>query len=50
MARLSDTVALLGDLIAFPTISELSNLDMIAYLAHRLEAAGARVRGEDRQR
>jgi acetylornithine deacetylase len=43
MARLSDTVALLGDLIAFPTISELSNLDMIAYLAHRLEAAGARV-------
>ncbi|MDR9394344.1 acetylornithine deacetylase [Roseovarius sp. SYSU LYC5161] len=41
--QLSDTVALLGDLIAFPTISELSNLDMIAYLAHRLESAGARV-------
>ena len=41
--QLSDTVALLGDLIAFPTVSELSNLDMIAYLAHRLEQAGARV-------
>ncbi|MBZ0123982.1 MAG: acetylornithine deacetylase [Roseovarius sp.] len=42
-AQLSETVALLGDLIAFPTVSELSNLDMIAYLAHRLEDAGARV-------
>ncbi len=41
--QLSDTVALLGDLIAFPTVSEVSNLDMIAYLAHRLEADGARV-------
>ena len=41
--RLSDTVALLGDLVAFPTVSELSNLDMIAFLAHRLEAAGAKV-------
>jgi acetylornithine deacetylase len=41
--QLSDTVALLGDLIAFPTVSELSNLDMIAYLAHRLEHEGARV-------
>jgi len=27
--QLSDTVALLGDLISFPTVSELSNLDMI---------------------
>jgi len=41
--QLSDTVGLLRDLIAFPTISELSNLDMIAYLGHRLESAGARV-------
>ena len=41
--QLSDTVALLGDLIAFPTVSQVSNLDMIAYLAHRLESAGARV-------
>lgn len=41
--QLADTVALLGDLIAFPTVSEVSNLDMIAYLAHRLEADGARV-------
>lgn len=40
---LSDTVSLLGDLVAFPTISDRSNLDMIAVLAHRLESAGARV-------
>ena len=40
---LSDTVALLHDLIAFPTVSEMSNLDMIAYLAHVLESHGARV-------
>lgn len=40
---LSDSVALLGELIAFPTVSELSNLDMIAYLAHRLESCGASV-------
>jgi len=41
--QLSDTVALLGDLISFPTVSEFSNLDLIAYLAHRLEDAGATV-------
>ena len=41
--QLSDTVALLGDLITFPTVSDLSNLDMIAYLAYRLEEAGAKV-------
>jgi acetylornithine deacetylase len=41
--HLADTVSLLRDLIAFPTISEVSNLDMIAYLAHRLESSGARV-------
>lgn len=41
--QLSDTVALLRDLIAFPTVSEMSNLDMIAYLAHVLESHGAKV-------
>jgi acetylornithine deacetylase len=41
--QLSDTVALLGELIAFPTVSELSNLDMIAYIAHQLEGVGATV-------
>ena len=41
--QLADTVALLHDLIAFPTISEVSNLDMIGFLAHRLESHGARV-------
>jgi acetylornithine deacetylase len=40
---LSDTVTLLGDLIAYPTVSESSNVDMISYLAYRLEDAGARV-------
>lgn len=41
--KLSDTVALLRELIAFPTISDVSNLDMIAYLAHLLEHQGAKV-------
>ena len=41
--HLSDTITLLGELVSFPTISEMSNVDMIAYLAHRLEASGARV-------
>ena len=41
--QLADTVALLRELVAFPTISEVSNLDMIAYLGHRLESCGARV-------
>jgi acetylornithine deacetylase len=41
--RLRDTIDLLGELIAFPTISTDSNLAMIAFLAERLEAAGARV-------
>ncbi len=43
MDRLRDTIDLLGELIAFPTISTDSNLAMIAFLAERLEAAGARV-------
>ncbi len=41
--QLADTVALLRELVAFPTISEVSNLDMIAYIGHRLESCGARV-------
>ena len=40
---LSQTIDLLGDLIAFPTVSKDSNLDMITYLANRLETAGAKV-------
>ena len=43
MADLSQTVTLLRDLIAFPTISDQSNTDMIAWLGHRLEQAGATV-------
>ncbi len=43
MVTMSDTLSVLGDLIAFPTISEYSNLDMMAYMAERLEDAGARV-------
>jgi acetylornithine deacetylase len=43
MAELADTVAVLQDLISFPTVSAESNLGMIAYLAERLERAGARV-------
>lgn len=37
------TIDILGDLIAFPTVSADSNLAMIDYLASRLEACGARV-------
>lgn len=40
---LDQTKRILGDLIAFPTVSSDSNLAMIAYLAERLEAAGAAV-------
>jgi acetylornithine deacetylase len=43
VSRLADTAAILSDLIAFPTVSAESNLAMIAWLAERLEAAGARV-------
>jgi acetylornithine deacetylase len=39
---LEATVAALGELIAFPTVSADSNLAMVAWLAERLEAAGAR--------
>jgi len=41
--RLARTVALLDHLIAYPTISADSNLDLINDLATRLESCGARV-------
>ena len=40
---LDETKRILAELIAFPTVSADSNLDMIAYLADRLETCGARV-------
>jgi acetylornithine deacetylase len=40
---LGPTTQILSDLIAFPTVSRDSNLEMIAYLAQRLEDCGARV-------
>ena len=40
---LQTTKDILADLIAFPTVSANSNLDMIAYLASRLEDCGADV-------
>jgi acetylornithine deacetylase len=43
MGDLRETTAILADLVAFPTVSADSNLEMIAYLASRLDAAGARV-------
>ncbi|MBT8154179.1 acetylornithine deacetylase [Epibacterium ulvae] len=43
MDRLHRAKALLADLIAFPSVSADSNLDLIAYVAHVLEEAGARV-------
>ena len=44
MDTLTQTQDMLGDLIAYPTISSDSNLDIIAYLAQRLEDAGASVK------
>jgi acetylornithine deacetylase len=41
MSALDDTKAILGDLIAFPTVSADSNLDLIAYTADRLSDCGA---------
>ncbi|MEZ5714245.1 MAG: acetylornithine deacetylase [Paracoccaceae bacterium] len=43
MDRLDETRAILERLIAFPTVSTDSNLEMIAFLAERLEAVGAKV-------
>jgi acetylornithine deacetylase len=40
---LDDTRQILSDLVAFPTVSADSNLDIIGYLATRLEDCGARV-------
>jgi acetylornithine deacetylase len=40
---LSQTIAMLDDLIAFPTVTDQSNLEMVAYLAERLEDAGAKI-------
>ncbi|MEO1138254.1 MAG: acetylornithine deacetylase [Pseudomonadota bacterium] len=42
-ATLAQTKAVLADLIAFPTVSADPNLDMILYIADRLDTAGAQV-------
>ena len=39
---LARSLDILRDLVAFPTVSPESNLEMISYLSERLEAAGAR--------
>lgn len=41
---LERSIEILSDLIAFPTVSAESNLDMIAYLSDHLSALGARCR------
>ena len=43
MTSFERTVDILGDLIAFPTVSADSNLELIAYLANRLGDVGAHV-------
>ncbi|WP_071674539.1 acetylornithine deacetylase [Nioella nitratireducens] len=43
MTGLPETTDLLAELIAYPTVSTDSNLDMIAYLATQLEGCGAAV-------
>ena len=43
MRGLDETKALLRDLVAFPTISDLSNRALVDFLADRLALAGARV-------
>ncbi|MSU88739.1 acetylornithine deacetylase [Rhodobacteraceae bacterium 2CG4] len=40
---LDDSIAILDELIAFPTVSADSNLGMVAHLAQRLSDAGARI-------
>ncbi|WP_281857384.1 acetylornithine deacetylase [Litoreibacter halocynthiae] len=40
---IDQTKRILSDLVAFPTVSADSNLDMIAYLANQLEDCGAQV-------
>ncbi|WP_323767645.1 acetylornithine deacetylase [Marinovum sp.] len=44
MSHLKASTDLLGELIAFPTLSSDSNLALIGHLANRLEDVGARVR------
>ncbi|MEO8882223.1 MAG: acetylornithine deacetylase [Devosia sp.] len=39
-----ETVSILGDLVAFPTVSVDSNLELIAYLNQKLDQLGARTR------
>jgi len=41
MTRLAETVAVLGDLVAFPTVSDAPNRALIDYAADRLADAGA---------
>lgn len=43
MASLNNTKDILKDLIAFPSVSSDSNLELIAYLSQRLEDVGAEV-------
>ena len=49
MSHLRSSTELLGELIAFPTVSADSNLALIDHLANRLEHVGARVRVLDRR-
>lgn len=43
MTKLTDTVELLRELVAFPTVSAYSNISMVENIGGWLEAAGARV-------
>lgn len=43
MTALDHTISILGDLIAFPTVSSESNLDLIRYAGAHLEEHGAEV-------
>ncbi|MDF0596634.1 acetylornithine deacetylase [Psychromarinibacter halotolerans] len=43
MTLLDQTVATLGDLISFPSVSSDSNIHVIGYLARRMEDMGARI-------
>ena len=40
---IEETKSILGDLIAFPTVSADSNLNLVDYAANRLDACGAKV-------
>ena len=42
-ATLTTASQILADLVAFPTISSESNLDLMAYLSQRLTEAGAEI-------